>query len=127
MKQFQPFPSSASRDLLCSHLCHQVEGGKAGVNKVLLVPSHFDGVQPVSHSGEGGVIWDSAVQEWLRDAKGQESHRSQGAGNKKVNWNQGRFLTRALPHSSYNHPSFLGLGKSWLEAAVPLTQTGRWQ
>lgn len=86
VQQPQPksYPSSTSRDLLCSHLCHQVKGGKASVDKVLLVPSHFDGVQPVSHSGEGGVIWDGAVQERLGDAEGQESHRSQGAGDREV-------------------------------------------
>lgn len=83
--QSQSSPSSPpNRDLLRSHLCHQVKGGKPSIDKVLLVPSHFDGIQPVSHGGEGGVIWDSAVQERLGDAKGQERHRSQAAGDGEV-------------------------------------------
>lgn len=134
MQQHQPSPSSTSRDLLCSHLCHQIEGGKAGIDKVLLVPSHFDGIQPVSHSGEGGVIWDSAVQEWLGDAKGQESYRSRelqvtGSPEQRgVTASVGDSSSLPSHISSRNHPSVpRAWGKSWLEAGMPLTPTGRWR
>lgn len=58
-------PSPAEAHLLCSHLGYQVKGCKPRTAEALLVPSHLDGIQPVTNRGEGCVVRDCAVQEGL--------------------------------------------------------------
>lgn len=50
---------------LCCHLGHQIKGSKSGVDKVVTVTVHLDGIQPVPHSGESGIVWHTAVKQWL--------------------------------------------------------------
>lgn len=50
---------------LCCHLGHQIKGSKSGVDKVVTVTAHLDGIQPVPHSGESGIVWHTAVKQWL--------------------------------------------------------------
>lgn len=50
---------------LCCHLGHQIKGSKSGVDKVVTVTAHLDGIQPVPDSGESGIVWHTAVKQWL--------------------------------------------------------------
>lgn len=54
-----------TRHSLCSHLGHQVKRSKASIKEVVSVAAHLDGIQPVAHSGEGGVVRHTAVEERL--------------------------------------------------------------
>lgn len=49
--------------LLYSHLRYYIKGGETSTGKALLVLAHLDGIQPLIHSVEAGVIWDCAVKE----------------------------------------------------------------
>lgn len=50
---------------LCCHLGHQVKGSKSGIDEVVTVATHLDGVQPVPHSGKSGIVWHTAVKQGL--------------------------------------------------------------
>lgn len=54
---------SKSGHLLYSHLRHYIKGGETSTGKALLVLAHLDGIQPLIHSVEAGVIRDCAVKE----------------------------------------------------------------
>lgn len=64
---------------LCCHLGHQIKGSKSGVDKVVTVTAHLDGIQPVPHSGESGIVWHTAVKQWL----GYPTLKSGGGGWRK--------------------------------------------
>lgn len=49
--------------LLYSHLRYYIKGGETSTGKALLVLAHLDGIQPLVHSVEAGVIRDCAVKE----------------------------------------------------------------
>lgn len=54
---------SKPEHLLYSHLRYYIKGGETSTGKALLVLAHLDGIQPLIHSIEAGVIWDCAVKE----------------------------------------------------------------
>lgn len=84
-----------SKHSLCSHLGHQVKRSKASIEEVVSVAAHLDGIQPVSHSGKGGVVRHTTVEERLGGPT--EKERS---GDKK----RERGLGHARPPPPKPHP-----------------------
>ncbi len=83
--------------LLCSHLGHQVKRSKASIKEVVSVAAHLDGIQPVAHSGERGIVRHTAVEERLGGPT--EKERS---GDKKRAKERG--LGHARPPPTKPHP-----------------------
>lgn len=84
-----------TRHSLCSHLGHQIKRSKASIEEVVSVAAHLDGIQPVTHSGKGGVVRHTSVEERLGGPTGKER-----SGDKK----RERGLGHARPPPPKPHP-----------------------
>lgn len=86
---------------LCCHLGHQIKGSKSGVDKVVTVTAHLDGIQPVPHSGESGIVWHTAVKQWL----GYPTLKSGGGGwRKRKREREWVKVVTQLPPWATSHP-----------------------
>lgn len=104
--------NKGSRHSLWSHLGHQVKRSKSSIEEVVSVAAHLDGIQPVAHSSEGGVVRHTAVEERLGGPT--EKERS---GDKK----RERGLGHARPPPPKPHPQTPHHHLSWPVGPVPAT------
>jgi len=67
---YQNLSTKNHQHSLHGHLRHHIKCWKVRIGKVVFVLAHFDGIQPLIHSAEGGEVWDAAVQEREMNTEG---------------------------------------------------------